>query len=91
MLEIKHLDVAYGYAKVLHDISLKIETGQMAFIIGRNGAGKTTLLKTIIGLLKPKKGSITYQGDEISRSFTRRSFIERDFDMSLRKRRSLGT
>lgn len=66
MLEIKNLDVAYGYAKVLHDISLKIETGQMAFIIGRNGAGKTTLLKTIIGLLKPKKGSITYQGDEIS-------------------------
>jgi len=66
MIEIKNLDVAYGYAKVLQDISLKIETGQMAFIIGRNGAGKTTLLKTIIGLLKPKKGSITYQGDEIS-------------------------
>jgi ABC-type branched-subunit amino acid transport system ATPase component len=66
MLEIKNLDVAYGHAKVLHDISLKIETGQMAFLIGRNGAGKTTLLKTIIGLLKPQKGSITYQGHEIS-------------------------
>jgi len=66
MIEIKNLDVAYGYAKVLHDVSLKIETGQMDFIIGRNGAGKTTLLKTIIGLLKPKKGSITYQGNEIS-------------------------
>ena len=66
MLEIKNLDVAYGHAKALHDISLKIEKGQMAFLIGRNGAGKTTLLKTIIGLLKPKKGSITYQGNEIS-------------------------
>jgi ABC-type branched-subunit amino acid transport system ATPase component len=66
MLEINHLDVTYGYAKVLHDISLEIETGQMAFLIGRNGAGKTTLLKTIIGLLKPRKGSITYQGHEIS-------------------------
>jgi ABC-type branched-subunit amino acid transport system ATPase component len=66
MLEIKNLDVAYGFAKVLHGISLEIETGQMAFLIGRNGAGKTTLLKTIIGLLKPKKGSITYQGNEIS-------------------------
>jgi ABC-type branched-subunit amino acid transport system ATPase component len=66
MLEIKNLDVAYGYAKVLHGISLEIETGQMAFLIGRNGAGKTTLLKTIIGLLKPQKGSITYQGHEIS-------------------------
>jgi ABC-type branched-subunit amino acid transport system ATPase component len=66
MLEIKNLDVAYGYAKVLHGISLEIETGQMAFLIGRNGAGKTTLLKAIIGLLKPQKGSITYQGHEIS-------------------------
>lgn len=66
MLEIKNLDVAYGHAKVLHDVSLNVEKGQMAFLIGRNGAGKTTLLKTIIGLLKPQKGSITYQGHEIS-------------------------
>ncbi len=66
MLEIRNLDVAYGYAKVLHDVSLDIEKGQMAFLIGRNGAGKTTLLKTIIGLLKPQKGSIAYQGQEIS-------------------------
>jgi ABC-type branched-subunit amino acid transport system ATPase component len=66
MLEVKNLDVAYGHAKALHDISLQIETGQMAFLIGRNGAGKTTLLKTIIGLLKPLKGSITYQGNDIS-------------------------
>ena len=66
MLEIKNLDVAYGHAKALHNISLSIETGQMAFFIGRNGAGKTTLLKTIMGLLKPLKGSITYQGNEIS-------------------------
>jgi ABC-type branched-subunit amino acid transport system ATPase component len=66
MLEINNLDVAYGSAKVLYNISLEIETGQMAFLIGRNGAGKTTLLKTIIGLLKPQKGSIAYQGHEIS-------------------------
>ncbi|MCK4791021.1 MAG: ABC transporter ATP-binding protein [Desulfobacteraceae bacterium] len=66
MLEVKNLDVAYGHAKALHDVSLKIEKGQMAFMIGRNGAGKTTFLKTVIGLLKPLKGSITYQGHEIS-------------------------
>jgi ABC-type branched-subunit amino acid transport system ATPase component len=66
MLEIKNLDVAYGYAKVLHDVSLDVEMGQMAFFIGRNGSGKTTLLKTIVGLLKPLKGSIIYQGNEIS-------------------------
>jgi ABC-type branched-subunit amino acid transport system ATPase component len=66
MLEVKNLDVAYGHAKVLHDVSFKIEKGQMAFFIGRNGAGKTTLLKTIMGLLKPQNGAITYRGKEIS-------------------------
>lgn len=66
MLEIRNLDVAYGHAKVLHDVSLNIKKEEMAFFIGRNGAGKTTLLKTIIGLLKPQKGSIAYQGKEIS-------------------------
>jgi ABC-type branched-subunit amino acid transport system ATPase component len=66
MLEIRNLDVAYGHAKVLHNVSLDIEKGQMVFFIGRNGAGKTTLLKTIIGLLKPQKGSIAYQRQEIS-------------------------
>ncbi len=66
MLEIRELDVAYGYAKVLQGVSLNLEKGQMAFLIGRNGAGKTTLLKTIIGLLKPQRGSILYQGQEIA-------------------------
>jgi ABC-type branched-subunit amino acid transport system ATPase component len=66
MLEVKNLDVTYGRAKALHDVSLNIEKGQMAFVIGRNGAGKTTLLKSIIGILKPQKGSIVYQGNEVS-------------------------
>jgi ABC-type branched-subunit amino acid transport system ATPase component len=66
MLEIKNLDVAYGHARVLHDVSFHIEKGEMGFFIGRNGAGKTTLLKTIMGLLKPQKGSIHYRGQEIT-------------------------
>jgi ABC-type branched-subunit amino acid transport system ATPase component len=66
MLEIKNLDVFYGHAKVLHDVSFLIEKGQMAFLIGRNGAGKTTLLKTIMGLMKPEKGSILFQKAEIA-------------------------
>jgi len=66
MLEIKQLNVAYGHARVLHDVSFRVEKGQMAFFIGRNGAGKTTLLKTVIGLMKPQNGSITYQGKEVA-------------------------
>ena len=65
MLEITNLDVAYGHAKVLHDVSLNLKKGQMAFIIGRNGAGKTTLLRSIVGVLKPARGSIKYQGQEV--------------------------
>jgi ABC-type branched-subunit amino acid transport system ATPase component len=66
MLEIKNLEVAYGHAKVLHDVSFRIEKGEMGFFIGRNGAGKTTLLKTMMGLLKPQKGSIHYRDQEIT-------------------------
>jgi ABC-type branched-subunit amino acid transport system ATPase component len=66
MLEVSNLDVAYGYAKVLHAVSLGTGEGQMAFIIGRNGAGKTTILRTIVGLLTPLAGSITCRGREIS-------------------------
>lgn len=66
MLDVENIEVAYGHAKALHGVSLTIEKGQMGFMIGRNGAGKTTFLKTVIGLLKPLKGSITYQEHEIS-------------------------
>ena len=66
MLEIKDLDVAYGRASVLHNVSFRIEKGQMGFFIGRNGAGKTTLLKTIMGLLKPQRGSIRFQDHPIA-------------------------
>jgi len=65
LLEVMGIDVAYGYAKVLHDVSLKLQQGEMVFIVGRNGAGKTTLLQAISGLLKPTAGRIIYQGQEI--------------------------
>jgi ABC-type branched-subunit amino acid transport system ATPase component len=63
MLRIDGLNVGYGHARVLHDVSLEIRQGEMGFIIGRNGAGKTTLLKTIVGLLTPSSGSIRF-GDQ---------------------------
>ncbi len=66
MLQVNNLNVAYGHARVLHDVSFRVEKGEMGFFIGRNGAGKTTLLKTIMGLLNPQKGSIHYQDREIS-------------------------
>ncbi|RJR19954.1 MAG: ATP-binding cassette domain-containing protein [Desulfobacteraceae bacterium] len=62
MLDVKEIDAAYGRAKVLHDVSLNVNRGEMVFIVGRNGAGKTTLLKTISGLMKPAKGYVSFEG-----------------------------
>lgn len=65
MLEVKGIDVSYGHARVVHDLNLRLDRGEMVFIVGRNGAGKTTLLKTVAGLLRPVKGTITFQDKEI--------------------------
>ena len=65
MLEVLGIDVAYGPAKVLHGVSLRLNPGEMVFIVGRNGAGKTTLLQTISGHMKPSSGRILYDGREI--------------------------
>jgi len=68
MFKVSELNVAYGQAKVLHDVSIEFQAGQMAFIMGRNGAGKTTLLKTIMGLLKPSSGTIVFEGANITKA-----------------------
>lgn len=66
MLSVNALNVSYGRAKVLHDISLQLQAGEVVFIAGRNGAGKTTLLKTIAGFMKPASGSVLFDGKEIT-------------------------
>ena len=67
MLEVTDIDVSYGTIKAIMDVSLKMEKGETLGIVGRNGAGKTTLLKTIAGFLKPSKGSIKFNGKDITR------------------------
>lgn len=66
MLQVDNIDVAYGDAQVLFDVSLDIKKGEMVAVIGANGAGKTTLLRTISGILKPQKGSIRFQDKVVS-------------------------
>ena len=65
LLKIDNLDVRYGHAQVLHDLSLHLKEGELAFIVGRNGAGKTTLLKSIGGFIKPAGGTILFRGESI--------------------------
>jgi branched-chain amino acid transport system ATP-binding protein len=65
VLEVKSIDVSYGHAKVLHDVSIHLQKGEMIFIVGRNGAGKTTLLRTIAGFMQPTQGEINFLGEDI--------------------------
>lgn len=66
MLEIEDLSVAYGRIEALRGVSLRVEEGGLACLIGANGAGKTTLLRAISGLLPLRRGRVTFQGREIS-------------------------
>ena len=64
-LTVAHADVFYGQFQALSDVSLEVEAGQTAAIIGANGAGKTTLLRTIAGVLRPTRGDILHRGASI--------------------------
>lgn len=65
MLEVKNLNVSYGVTPVLRDVSFEVQENEIIALLGSNGAGKTTLLNTIMGMLKPTSGSITFEGDRI--------------------------
>ena len=66
MLQVNEIDVYYGDVQVLKNISLDVQDNELVAVIGANGAGKTTLIKTISSLLKPRSGSITFEGRRIS-------------------------
>jgi branched-chain amino acid transport system ATP-binding protein len=67
-LELQGVSIAYGKNTVVRDISLRIENKEIVALLGHNGAGKTTILKGIIGLLKPCKGIIPFDGINIAGS-----------------------
>jgi len=65
MLKIENLVVSYGGIEALKGISLDVPDGKIVTLIGANGAGKSTLLRSIMGLVKPDNGAITYNGQDI--------------------------
>jgi branched-chain amino acid transport system ATP-binding protein len=65
MLQLEHVDTFYGPIQVLHDVSLEVRRGEIVCLLGANAAGKTTTMKTIFGLVRPRKGTITFNGQRI--------------------------
>ena len=67
LLEVQAIQTFYGDFQALFGVSMRIEAGQVVAVIGANGAGKSTLLKTIVGMLRPKHGSLIFAGESIER------------------------
>ena len=65
LLQVNQLNSYYGRSQTLHGVSLTVEEGELVCVLGANGAGKSTLLKNIIGLVKPRQGSIEFSGRRI--------------------------
>jgi branched-chain amino acid transport system ATP-binding protein len=65
LLEVRGLETAYGDSQVLFGVSLQVERGEVVALLGRNGAGKTTMLSSIMGLVRPRAGTIRFDGAEI--------------------------
>jgi len=68
MLAVNGIEVCYGAITALHGVELHVEKGEIVTLIGANGAGKTTTLKTISGLLHPRKGTVIFDGRNVSKA-----------------------
>jgi branched-chain amino acid transport system ATP-binding protein len=66
LLSVEDLHAAYGETPVLTGVTLSIERGQVASLIGRNGAGKTTTLRSVMGILRPTEGAVVFNGEDVT-------------------------
>jgi len=66
MLELKNIEAGYNKKPVLNNVSMNLRKGEIVALIGPNGAGKSTVIKTVIGIVKARKGEIIYKGNPIN-------------------------
>ena len=66
LLDVRALDVAYGWVRVLEGIDLRVAAGETVALLGTNGAGKSTLLRAISGVLRPRAGTVAFDGTDIT-------------------------
>ncbi|MGQ4809426.1 High-affinity branched-chain amino acid transport ATP-binding protein LivF [Candidatus Entotheonellaceae bacterium PAL068K] len=67
MLALEQLNVFYGSMHILHDVTLRVDAGEIVALLGRNGVGKTTTLRSIMGLTPPRSGTIAFQHHDLTR------------------------
>jgi branched-chain amino acid transport system ATP-binding protein len=72
MLELQGVDTFYGPSRVLQNVSLQVNQGEIVCLLGANAAGKTTTMKTIFGIVRPVKGWVLFEGQRIERAPTAR-------------------
>jgi branched-chain amino acid transport system ATP-binding protein len=67
ILQVKEIESGYGELQILWGLSFDLQPGRLTTLVGSNGSGKTTLLRTVTGLLKPWKGSVVFDGKDVTR------------------------
>ncbi len=67
MLEVQNVDAFYGDSQVLFGMTIAVRSGEVVTLLGRNGMGKTTTVRTILGIVKPRTGTVTFNGTRIDR------------------------
>ena len=65
MIELKDIHSYYGKSHILHGVSLQLKEGELVCLLGRNGVGKSTTLKSIMGIVRPNRGSVLFGGEEL--------------------------
>jgi branched-chain amino acid transport system ATP-binding protein len=70
LLEIQNVDTFYGPIHILQGLTLRIEPGELVCLLGGNASGKSTTLKTVLGIVSPRKGSVIFEGEDVTRRST---------------------
>ncbi|HKW23359.1 MAG TPA: ABC transporter ATP-binding protein [Ktedonobacterales bacterium] len=70
MLQLQGVDTFYGPSQILNDVSLQVNQGEIVCLLGANAAGKTTTMKTIFGIVRPRRGVVSFEGQQISGTST---------------------
>src|SRR4029077_20601212 len=66
LLEVQNVDTYYGPIHILQGLTLRIEPGELVCLLGGNASGKSTTLKTVLGIVAPRKGSVTFDGEDVT-------------------------